>query len=101
MSLDDSKKKILARRASFIAAAMATVACQKAPADKPEPCLSIAVDHKPPDAEPPLPCLSPRVTTPDDLIGDAGAEPPAPKQKSDAGTKPTPLPHPCLTPKRP
>ena len=37
---DESRKKILARRASFVAAALAGVACGKDAEAPPQPCLS-------------------------------------------------------------
>ena len=62
---DDAKKTILARRASFMAAAIASVgiACGKTQSS-PEPCLSVSVPmNYDQDAEqpqpPPRPCLSP------------------------------------------
>jgi len=61
--IDDAKKTILARRASFMAAAIASVgiACGKTQSS-PEPCLAVPMNYDP-DAEapqpPPRPCLSP------------------------------------------
>lgn len=78
---DDAKKLILARRARFVAAAVASVgiACGKekaTPPTPPEPCLSptvaieadagapptptpcLSVAYPPPDAAPPRPCLT-------------------------------------------
>ena len=119
---DDAKKIILARRARFLAAAVASVgiACGKE-STPPQPCLSepyIAPDAEPmpcltpiaveqPDAAQPQPCLAPPPP-------DAGPEPPRPclspppynppdagkpPKKPDAGP-PGPPPMPCLTPKR-
>lgn len=104
MTGDDAKKKILARRASFVAAALASVACQKEPADKPEPCLAAPVNYKPPDAgepEPtPMPCLTPMNPGPSHAA-DAGA-PASSAPTADAGRPvPPPQPQPCLTPMRP
>lgn len=90
---DDAKKTILARRAKFIAAAVASVgiACGKTPMSSPEPCLSVATEH---DAAAPMPCLSPPPS-------DAGVTPPP----SDAGvtppTSPTTVPMPCLSVRMP
>jgi serine/threonine-protein kinase len=77
---DDARKKILARRAKFVAAAVAgiAVACGKEPAPQPclsatpvddasvppQPCLSppqpcLSVYYPPEDAAPPRPCLKP------------------------------------------
>jgi hypothetical protein len=101
MSDDDAKKIILARRARFVAAAVASVgiACGKTESGPPMPCLSIAVPNDaepppqpclsvplPPDAgPPPMPCLSP-------MPADASAfDPPA-----DAGADAT-IPVPCLS----
>ena len=71
---DDAKKKILARRAQFVAAALAGLsaeACHKEAATKPdaaverapEPCLAVPFDYyqpadaaKPPEPQP-QPCL--------------------------------------------
>ena len=90
---DDAKKAILARRAKFIAAAVASVgiACGKTPMSSPEPCLSIAVDH---DAAP-MPCLSMPLRPPD-----AGATAPA-DAGSDAEAGPKPIPMPCLSVRMP
>lgn len=82
---DDAKRTILARRARFIAAAVASVgmACGKEKATPPQPCLEVAME---PDAGPtPAPCLSVAIPTPD------AATPPraclsAPIRR-DAGTK--------------
>ena len=105
---DDAKKRILARRAQFVAAAVASfVACEPSPElPPPSVCLSIAVPMPPedggpqptivdagaaiePDASvapeagdtlpPPMPCLSLA------LPRDSGAP-------ADAGA----VPHPCL-----
>ena len=86
MSDDDAKKIILARRARFVAAAVASVgmACGKTETGAmPMPCLS---ESMPSDAEPsPMPCLSP-------MPADAAAfDPPA-----DAGADAT-IPVPCLS----
>jgi hypothetical protein len=128
---DENRKKILARRATFVAAALAGVstACGKEPAPPPQPCLSVVPSF---DAGP-EPCLSPVPPESPDETGtpaDAGAPdaPPAPclrvvappqEQSADAGPKPPPRPClkivppqptdggpkppplPCLTPVRP
>jgi len=103
---DDSKKLILARRARFVAAALAGVgvACGKEPA-QPQPCLS-PVYVAPPDAEP-MPCLSPPVYVPPDADtttteasdAGAGAEPDAAKPMPCLSPRPnpTPPPRPCLS----
>lgn len=118
----DAKKIVLARRARFLAAAVASVgiACGKdsgppqpclsqpyiAPDAEPMPCLSpVAVEQ--PDAAQPQPCLAPPPP-------DAGPPPEPPRPclspppyNPDAGKKPPPEagppgppPRPCLTPKR-
>jgi hypothetical protein len=103
MSDDGSKKIVLARRARFIAAAVASVgiACGKENKEPPMPCLSVA--YIPPDAEP-MPCLSPPpMDTNDAAPTDAGAP------DADAGkpttkvrtTQPTAAPLPCLSPRIP
>lgn len=59
MSSDDPKKLILARRARFVAAALAgmSIACGKEKSSPPEPCLSVPIQRA--DAEaPPGPCLA-------------------------------------------
>ena len=67
---DEARKRILARRASFVAAALAGVstACGKEPAQPPQPCLSpvLVVEDAGPE-----PCLSPM--PPEQLPSDAGA----------------------------
>lgn len=125
---DEARRKILARRATFVAAALAgmSTACGKEPTKNPEPCLSVPIQH------PPEPCLSPVAQPPPDAGPDAGEKvedagafqvPPLPclsviAAPEDAGTPkpclkiappatqtarphPTALPLPCLTPKRP
>jgi hypothetical protein len=102
VSDDDTEEKraarrvILARRASFIAAAVAGVgiACGKEPTPPPQPCLSVPIDRD--AAAPPEPCLavSPRAYDPE--VNDAGAPGPV-----DAAPEPTARPQPCLTPVRP
>lgn len=86
---DEARKKILERRATFVAAAIASIAasCEHKPPISAEPCLSVqpyeagppedtgTEPTAPPDAEP-IPCLSP-------------ALPP-----EDAGPPPKPMP--CL-----
>jgi hypothetical protein len=101
---DEARKKVLARRATFVAAALAGVstACGKEPAQPPQPCLSVApiLDVGP------QPCLSPvPPSQPDET--DAGTPQPCLKvappaedadvaepQPRDAGPKPSPQP--CL-----
>jgi hypothetical protein len=98
---DDAKKKILARRARFIAAAVAgiSISCGK---DRPEPCLSVTHVPDPDAASTPQPCLE--VTASDD--GGAPqpclSPPPQPclsvyNPPPDAG----PPPRPCLKPMTP
>jgi len=84
---DDARKKILARRAKFVAAAVATIgiACGKEPNPPPQPCLS--EPYNPGDAEP-LPCLTPVVADPPDPP-DSGAPTDASTPK-DADTEPQP-----------
>lgn len=98
---DESRKKILARRASFVAAALASVACGKDAAERPEPCLSVPYHHDP-DAEPPRPCLSVAIPDPSAPVPDAGAGGPDASAKAvmDGGVRP-PTPHPCLKPRLP
>ena len=98
---DEARKRILARRASFVAAALAGVstACGKEPSPPPQPCLSQvkAVD----DAAAPQPCLE---VPPPPVATDGGSpEPclriiPPPAETGDGGR---PMPMPCLTPVRP
>lgn len=92
---DDSKKMILARRARFVAAALAGVgvACGKEQA-QPQPCLSQV--YVAPDAEP-MPCLSPPVYVPPDAEAtkdDAGGPVDAGSAEPDAAR-----PMPCLSPR--
>ena len=95
---DEARKKILARRATFVAAALAGVstACGKEPSPPPQPCLSQV--NTPDDGAAPEPCLSPMPAA-----VDAGAPEPClrfavPPQAEDGGR---PMPQPCLTPVRP
>ncbi len=113
---DEARKRILARRATFVAAALAgvTTACGKEPAPaqpclmpplvvvdaSPEPCLSPSEPELPPDAAlpPPQPCLTP--VRPPEVTADAGGSAPMPclsvrAPTPDAG-KPKPPPRPCL-----
>lgn len=110
---DDAKKTILARRASFVAAAMVGIACGKSTADPPPmPCLSIAWI---PDAGPPLLSTGDAAVAPEDT-GDAGSGTittddrdagGAAKAATDGGKRlgrepqpipvPNPVPMPCLS----
>lgn len=110
MNDDEARKKILARRAAFVAAALATVACGKE--NVPQPCLSPpplppgdggapteqplgTPDAEPPVEPPPMPCLSPMPPRPDE---DGGLRPSprpclsikAPDPLPDGGTPPRP-----------
>ena len=83
---DDAKKRILARRAKFVAAAMAGVAAAAGAAtgcDDSKVCLSLA--NYPPDAgdaaadAQPMPCLTPiqpdaSLDSPTDAAGDASVD---------------------------
>lgn len=105
---DEARKKILARRATFVAAALAGVAgaCGKEPV--PQPCLKVA--YIPPEgaapsavvedaSPPPQPCLSPMPPQPEDAeapdVTDAGASKDAGHHSKVAPTTPKP-PRPCL-----
>lgn len=111
MAADDDKKLILARRAKFVAAALAgvAVACGKEPTPPAQPCLSVPMQDRDagrPDAEPPpMPCLTP-------MRADHDAGPPATTERAtDAGGPTTrsehgdagvpPKPTPCLAPPLP
>jgi hypothetical protein len=116
MAADDDKKMILARRAKFVAAALAgvslagvSVACGKEPTQPPQPCLSQPMDQR--DAEPvppPQPCLSPMPYNEDagpspidaGAPADAGGGATTRSLLGDAGTAP-PKPTPCLAPPLP
>ena len=86
MGNDDAKRLILARRARFVAAAVAGIAaaCGGSTEDsKPKPCLEPVLRDAGADADP-KPCLTP--LPPDaDVVVDAGAD-------ADAE------PQPCLSP---
>jgi hypothetical protein len=75
---DAVKKAILARRARFIAAAVASVgiACGKTTKEDapPVPCLSVPLDY---DAQP-MPCLKQAVNRDAAVVGSADAGAPAP-----------------------
>lgn len=64
---DDAKRTILARRARFVAAALAGIGVACGKTEAPQPCLSTRpastdAAAPPPDAEaPPEPCLSQRL----------------------------------------
>ncbi|MBX3188524.1 MAG: hypothetical protein KF819_16025 [Labilithrix sp.] len=77
----DAKRAILARRARFVAAAMASVGVACGKSATPQPCLEPTMVE---DAAPPLPCLSPP-PTPETPVTDAEA--------SDAQAPPRP----CLS----
>lgn len=91
MGNDDAKRLILARRAKFVAAAIAGIAaaCGGAEAD-PEPCLSRVLEPRDggPDANgdaEPRPCLD---VSPVDASDDAEPQPclsPLPPDAGDAG----------------
>lgn len=72
---DDAKKTILARRASFVAAAIASVgiACGKTQSS-PEPCLAVPMNHDPDAEAPPMPCLSPVAAPVDAAVVDADVD---------------------------
>ncbi len=96
---DEARKKILARRATFVAAALAGVstACGKEPSATPQPCLSQPLVRD--DGAGPQPCLEPMPAKPD-----AGEPVPcltivAPPTQAEDGGKPPPRP--CLSPVRP
>ncbi len=108
----EDKAAILARRAAFIAAAVAALTqneCKKTDPG-PSPCLEpMPYDGDAGDESPapiPVPCLTPMMAP-----QDAEAEPAPclsiPMQQPDAGPEPRPClspppqPRPCLTPKRP
>jgi hypothetical protein len=109
MAADDDKKLILARRAKFVAAALAgvSVACGKEPTPPPQPCLTVPMDTRDGGSEPPpQPCLSPLAIDHDaepTPIEDAGAKDAGQatrSQQPDASTPP-PRPTPCLVPPLP
>lgn len=106
---DEARRKILARRASFVAATLAGVtACHDEPKRATEPTTPLEIPSM--DAAPPMPCLSPVALPP----VDAGAEPETPtfpdasapvpclsvSLPRDAGPPPVP-PQPCLSPMPP
>jgi hypothetical protein len=88
MANDEAKRLILARRARFVAAAVAGIAaaCGGATDDtKPTPCLEPVIRDSGADADP-KPCLTP---LPPDASSDAGGD-----AASDADTG---VPQPCLS----
>ena len=112
MAADDDKKLILARRAKFVAAALAgvSVACGKEPnPPPPQPCLSVPMERRDAEPEPPpMPCLTPVMQ--ESIDAGPPAESDAGKaadgglttrsQSPDASTPP-PKPTPCLVPPAP
>lgn len=91
---DDARSKILARRASFVAAALAgvTTACHREPkAAEPETLVVPTLDAGAPPPVPPRPCLEPPRPDwyPGPSVPDAGAT--TPSSSEDAGH-----PRPCL-----
>jgi hypothetical protein len=108
MAADDDKKLVLARRAKFVAAALAgvSVACGKEPAPPPQPCLSVPMDNRDAGAPepPPQPCLTPMMMPedagPPAAATDASAGDASTSGAKDAGTAP-PKPTPCLAPPLP
>ena len=101
MMSDDAKKLILARRARFVAAALAgvSIACGKDNASNPEPCLAVPIE--PADAASrPRACLSAPIRrdaslTPEELrilqlLAQEGGAPPTPclsmEMPRDAGS---------------
>lgn len=111
---DEARRLVLARRARFVAAALAgaSIACGKETAQPPLPCLSIA---SPVDASP-RPCLEVEAPpadaadggapSPDDAGGAGGAGDAGVPARADAGVHapgpiapqpgPRPPPRPCL-----
>lgn len=86
MGDEDHRRLILARRARFVAAALAGVAASTTGCGKAEPCLSQVVN---PDSGEPQPCLSPPYNPVDGGASDADA---------DAGENLDAEPQPCLSP---
>lgn len=85
MGNDEAKRIILARRARFVAAALAGLnAAMCGGKSEPQPCLSVVAE----DSGTPQPCLSPP-SHPIDAATDAGADAP-----DDADAQPQP----CLSP---
>jgi hypothetical protein len=102
---EEARKKILARRATFVAAALAGVstACGKEPGPPPQPCLSVlapvedagpepGLSPAPPPSRPeeggvPMPCLKVAAPTEGPKTAPSNVE-------EDAGPKPPPRP--CL-----
>jgi hypothetical protein len=112
MAADDAKKLILARRATFVAAALAgvSVACGKEPSPPPQPCLSVPMEPRDAEPEPPpQPCLTPMMIDRDaesDAPIDAGGAPTTDagattRSKSPDAGGPVPKPTPCLAPPLP
>ncbi len=97
MTDDESKRLILARRARFVAAALASAgisaaSCNKnAPESNPQPCLSVPVQRV--DAAPPPSDVPPSDVPP--------AEPPPSAPPSQEVTPPVEPPHVCLSPMPP
>lgn len=98
---DDAKRVVLARRARFVAAALAGVAAVSCDKAKSEPCLSVATVTTPPEV-----CLKmavPPLDAGERTAIDAGAD--AADGASDAGKEggkkavgpPAPPPTPCLS----
>jgi hypothetical protein len=107
MAADDDKKLILARRAKFVAAALAgvSVACGKEPTQPPQPCLSQPMVHRDAEPEPPpQPCLSPMPNDDDASAAPIDAGPPSDggtTTRSLQGDAGPPKPTPCLAPPLP
>lgn len=90
---DDAKKLILARRARFVAAALAgmSIACGKEKSNPPEPCLSVPIQRA--DAEaPPGPCLAAPLDWKERWDAGSAADAATPTTTLDAS-----VPIPCLS----
>ena len=65
----DARRAVIARRARFVAAAIASAGLANSDACRPQPCLSAV--YVPPEGGAPQPCLS-VLPHPDDAASDAG-----------------------------
>ena len=103
---EDIKRKILARRAAFVAAVSIAAACEPAESPPPMVCLSQSIDY--PDTGAAQTDGADAEPAPDaakdagaDATADADANAPPDAGKRDAGPPPDAgsRPHPCLSPR--
>ncbi len=98
---ESARRTVLARRARFVAAAVASVgiACGKSTSNDapPGPCLSVAIDRDAGPVPPPQPCLKPMPRAEEDAGGAPATDSGATSTSRDASVGVRSNPQPCLS----